>query len=171
MDNTMNRVWPRQSGFDFSVMDKDRPCVCCDGQHTSNNYAYREILTSYFILFNYSTACKPKAFGYNEHSDIKHILASPTTDDPYVSLLKKKYDAEGMHLMASGDEKNPSFFLYDGNRWREMPDIGLQQAVRMTAAEIIQKLSVHLRTDLTDAKNNGKETTGLQTQLKSLKQA
>jgi len=86
-------------------------------------------------------------------------------------LLKKKYDAAGMHLKASGDEKNPSFFLYEGNRWREMPDIELRQAVRMTAAEIFQKLSVHLRTDLTDAKNNGKETSGLQTQLKSLKQA
>ena len=171
MENIVDKMWPRQSGFDSSVVHKDKPCMCCDGQHTSNNYAYRAILTSYFVIYNYSTACKPKAFGYNEHPDIRSILASPTSDDPYVSLLKKKYDAAGMHLKASGDEKNPSFFLYEGNRWREMPDIELRQAVRMTAAEIFQKLSVHLRTDLTDAKNNGKETSGLQTQLKSLKQA
>ncbi len=168
---TLDRVWPRQSGFDFSIRNKDKPCVCCGGQHTSNNYAYREILTSYFIVFNYSSACRPKAFGYKEHPSIKHILASPTTDDPYVSLLMTRYKSAGTCLKASGDEKTPSFFLYDGNRWREMPDIELRQAARITAAETLQKLSMHLRTDLADAKVNGGDTKGIETQLKSLKQA
>jgi len=125
----------------------------------------------YFIVFNYSSACRPKAFGYKEHPSIKHILASPTTDDPYVSLLMTRYKSAGTCLKASGDEKTPSFFLYDGNRWREMPDIELRQAARITAAETLQKLSMHLRTDLADAKVNGGDTKGIETQLKSLKQA
>ena len=170
IDNTLDRVWPRQSCFDFSIKNKDKPCVCCGGQHTSNNYAYRQILTSYFIVFNYSSTCRPKAVGYIEHPSIKHILASPT-DDPYVSLLMTRYKSAGTCLKASGNDKNPSFFLYDGNRWREMPDIELRQAARITAAETLQKLSMHLRNNLADAKVNGGDTKGIETQLKSLKQA
>lgn len=43
--NKVQQQWPRQTGFDFSVQDKDIPCICCGGLHTSNNFACRQILT------------------------------------------------------------------------------------------------------------------------------
>lgn len=55
-------------------------------------------------------------------------------------MLKRKYEVDGKQLKASGDEKKPSFYLFEGHLWNPLPDVDLRQAVRVTGLEVTDKL-------------------------------
>lgn len=174
LQNTIDKVWIKADGFDFSVVDKTLPCVCCDNTHNynySNNYKCREVLSPCFTVCNHSDRCQPRLFGLLEHPTIKQILESPKGDDCYVNLLKSKYELEGKQLNASGDDRRSTFYLFDTNIWGELKDIELRQKVRATALELVEKLVAHLAYAKVRAKANDEDTDVVDGQIVSLNKA
>ena len=122
LKNKIARVWKRAYGFDFSVVNKTLPCACCDNIHESNNYQCRELSKPCVTVSNWSSRCTEKLIGLSKSPVIKHLLERPNGDDPYVHLLKRQYEVDGKQLIAAGDEKKPSFYLFEGHLWNPLPD-------------------------------------------------
>lgn len=168
LKNKVDKVWVKEYGFDFSVVHKTVPCLCCNNTHTSNNYQCREVLSPCFTVRNYSSRCRPQLVGLSEHVIIKQVLESPKGDDCYVNLLKSKYELEGKQLKASGDANKPSFFLFDGNIWSELKDIDVRQAVRAFGQDVVDKLLACFGSARFEAEAKSEATDKIDAQLHSL---
>lgn len=76
-----------------------------------------------------------------------------------------------MRLVSSGDEAQPSFFMFDGNIWRHEADISFQKDLRVTSYQIVDKLCVYLKNETALARQQGRPVEELDAVLKSLRAA
>lgn len=148
MNNSIATRWQRTNGFDFAVTDTSVKCICCGSVHTSNNFRCRQVLTSCYSLRNYSTSCTETVLEYEKHPVIATMLAYPTTDTCYVNMMRTIYTFKGWKIVASGDSDKSPFYIFNGNRWMEEPNIGFEQELMYTSIDIIGHLARYVNTQL-----------------------
>eukprot|EP00952_Eustigmatos_sp_NYUAD-ZCMA_P012812 51242-Eustigmatos_ZCMA.PRE.1 len=92
-------IQTRDKGYSF---DADRTCLCplCRTRtHESQHWYILAICPHLFAVRSYSLQCKQQIIGWEANPEIKDIISTPDTDEPYVALFNSVY---GGRIMWTG---------------------------------------------------------------------
>lgn len=167
--NTIVSVYERTGGIDFTVADKTLPCTICGSVHTSNCYLCRVVIDSCVYWKNYSRSCRVKLVDYRQHPVLHRILETPTADDPIVLLLQARMSSVGRLLRVSGTAK--TFYCFTGHHWTVVPDVAIQQELRLLSFEVLDHLCKGLAAEIADCRRNNRPHDEATQDLRQFKKA
>ena len=130
-------TWQRCGGIDFCMTDRTCACPLCGNVHASNNFRARILVDAAFILANYSTSCKPQAFGWEACNLIKQVIASPNTDDSFCGLLMACYRVQHRTIVYTAANR---FLSFNGVVWETVHLQIVKQDIKTLIAGVITPL-------------------------------
>lgn len=120
-------------GYSF---DADRSCCCplCRVRiHDSNHWYVVAICPHLYAIRSYSLQCKQQIVGWEDIPEIRDLLDSPATDEPYVSLFNKVHSGR---VMWTGRR----FMLFSGHSWRPVQNEMIYENISIVAQGVLHRL-------------------------------
>lgn len=126
-------VQTRELGYSF---DADRTCMCplCRVRiHDSNHWYIVSICPHLFAVRSYSLQCRQQIIGWEASPEIRELISTPDTDEPYVALFNSVYNGR---VMWTGKR----FMIFKEHHWRAVSNESIYESISAVAQGVLQRL-------------------------------
>lgn len=146
----LQHIYDREYGYDGTFLEK-KTCTLCQATHHANNYMVRQVVDSVFLIKNYSSKCRSGAYNWEDHRDIKGIIASPDADEHYAHLLREVMRARGFDIVCTEEEQ---YWMFNGHYWEETSKLVMARETRSVCGVVLEKLYTNIRVEPASAHDN-----------------
>lgn len=110
----------------FLLPEETHQCPNCDGVHDTQQYQARALVGD--VIFSVSQVSDDsccRVYGYRQHGGLSRVLDDPSTDSPFLEMIRANLEVSGASLVSDGGK----LWYWDGHSLTEVDQPTLKNAI------------------------------------------